>query len=62
MFNNFKFNLDGLIYFLVANIFIVADTFICIQYGIEGIDKLLLFVNTGFAIGFITKALKKWGL
>ena len=62
MFKNFNFNLDGLIYFLLANLFIIADTFICIQYGIEGIDKLLFFVNTGFAVGFISKALKEWGL
>lgn len=61
MFKNFKFNLNVIINLLIANIFIIITTLICIQYGISFIDKIVLYISTSCSIVFMVKAFTSGG-
>lgn len=57
MFKNFKNNLDVIINFLIAQLFIMAFTLFSIQYGISFLDKILMFICSALAIFYDVKAI-----
>lgn len=57
MFKNFKINLDVIVDFLIAQVFIVGFSLFCIQYGISFWDKICFYICTAGSISFMVKAI-----
>lgn len=49
-------DLDCLLDFLLGEFFFIGFTFVCIDYGIEGIDKILLLFFVMMSIKFWNKS------
>lgn len=54
------FDLDCLLDFLLGHFFLIGFMFVCIDYGIEGIDKILLLFFVSMSIKFFDKAFEKF--
>lgn len=54
------FDLDCLLDFLLGQLFLIGFMFVCIDYGIEGIDEILLLFFVSMSIKFFDKAFEKF--
>lgn len=59
-FSNFKFNFKGIILYLLFLFFIEVFTFVCIDYGVDLIDRIIMIFSVNLGTGFLIQALKSF--